>query len=297
MGAADAIRVAIVGSMMLLVFAVGLRSKPADALYVLRRPLLLARSLLAMNLIYPVLVGLLVAAFAFRPAVEIGLIGLSVSPIPPFLPRKQLTLTRSAQFTIGLFVATALLAPLLVTGTMILIEMLGIVERHVPAGRVTWIVTATVLLPLAVGLLVRRSWPRVAGRIQPATRIVAAAMLVAALIPLLIVQWPSMWALLGDGTLLAIVVATLLGLAVGHAMGGPQPEDRSVLALATAARHPAVAVAVGAASFPEQQLMPAAVLLAVLMSFLASAPYVAWRKRVYRELRAASRRASLNRAH
>jgi hypothetical protein len=74
-------------------------------------------------------------------------------------------------------------------------------------------------------------------------------------------------------------VATVIGLITGHLLGGPDSEDRTVLALATAARHPGVAMAIASANFPEQKLAPAAILLYLLLSALLSIPYVMWRRR------------------
>jgi BASS family bile acid:Na+ symporter len=85
--------------------------------------------------------------------------------------------------------------------------------------------------------------------------------------------------LTGDGTIIALAAFVLVGLAVGHLLGGPDPEDRTVLALSTASRHPGVALAIAHATFPEQQLVLAAVLLYLLVSALVSMLYLAWRRR------------------
>jgi BASS family bile acid:Na+ symporter len=85
--------------------------------------------------------------------------------------------------------------------------------------------------------------------------------------------------LIGNGTLLAIVVMTAIGLAVGHLLGGPLDEGRPVLALATAARHPAIAAAIAQAAFPDAPLVPAAVLLDLIVVALVSIPYTRWVKR------------------
>ena len=57
-------------------------------------------------------------------------------------------------------------------------------------------------------------------------------------------------------------------------LGGPEPHDRPVLALAASSRHPGVALAVGAAIVPGEMLVVAAVLLALLVESLVSAVYV-----------------------
>jgi len=87
--------------------------------------------------------------------------------------------------------------------------------------------------------------------------------------------------LFGDGTVVAAIVLSGIGLLVGHLLGGPDPQHRTVLALATASRHPGVAlVAATSASAQAPRLITAAVLLAFVLSMIISAPYAAWRKRV-----------------
>ena len=82
--------------------------------------------------------------------------------------------------------------------------------------------------------------------------------------------------------MVAAIVLSGLGLLVGHLAGGPDPEHRTVLALATASRHPGVALVAGiSASVQAPKLVTAAVLLAFVVSMIVSAPYAAWRKRVH----------------
>ena len=68
------------------------------------------------------------------------------------------------------------------------------------------------------------------------------------------------------------------GLAAGHLLGGPQSEDRTALALSTSSRHPAVALAMASANFPDQKLIPAAILLYLIVNAIVSLPYLAWRR-------------------
>jgi BASS family bile acid:Na+ symporter len=48
-------------------------------------------------------------------------------------------------------------------------------------------------------------------------------------------------------TALIIAAVAAIGLAIGHWLGGPNPDDRTVLALSTASRHPAIALAAATA--------------------------------------------------
>ena len=76
-----------------------------------------------------------------------------------------------------------------------------------------------------------------------------------------------------------MVVFCLIGLGVGHLLGGPAPGDRATLALSTAARHPGVAMAIARANFPDQTLVFPAVLLYILLNTIVSLPYTRWAAR------------------
>ena len=99
------------------------------------------------------------------------------------------------------------------------------------------------------------------------------------LVVILISAAPAIWALIGNGTLVALAAFVLVGVAIGHFLGGPEPENRAALAISTASRHPGIAGAVAAANFPDQKLVTAAVLLYLLVNALVLTPYQSWIKR------------------
>ena len=76
-----------------------------------------------------------------------------------------------------------------------------------------------------------------------------------------------------------MVAFIAVGLAVGQLLGGPDSDDQTVLAPATAARHPGVALVIAAGTFPGEKLVAPAVMLYLIVGAIASAPYVIWRKR------------------
>ena len=88
-----------------------------------------------------------------------------------------------------------------------------------------------------------------------------------------------MVSMIGNGTLLALALFTIVGLAVGHWLGGDNADHRTVLALATSARHPAVALAIAGTNFQQQRDVLAVVLLYLLVGTVVAFPYVVWRKR------------------
>ena len=104
-------------------------------------------------------------------------------------------------------------------------------------------------------------------------------LLVVSALPLLYAAWPAAQALIGSGTVLVFAAMAMIGLAVGHALGGPDASTRTVLALSTTSRHPAVALSVALGSGVDKMPALAAVLLYVIVAVLISVPYVAWRRK------------------
>jgi bile acid:Na+ symporter, BASS family len=280
MSVIDLIRVAVLLSIALIVIGFALLSTWRDATSLFRQPSLLLRSLLAMNVILPLFAVLVVKFFTLRPAIEIVLICLAVSPVPPFLPQKQLKVAGHHEYIYGLLGATSLLSVVLVPVTIALIGAAFSRATHVSPGAVVRVVALTVLIPFAIGLLVHHLKPDLAVRLSGPLNKAGMALLVLALVPVLIKMWPGIVALVGDGTLIAIIAFIAVGLAAGHVLGGPQSSTRSVLALATATRHPGVALVIATANFPDdKQLILPALLLYLVVCTIISAPYVMWRRR------------------
>lgn len=279
MSLATLILLALKASIFLNVFALGLSASLRGAMCLFRRPGRLARAILSMFVVMPLFAALIAFAFDLHPAVKIALIALAVSPIPPLLPKKEMKAGGGAAHAIGLLVAAALLSILF---TPLAVDLLGKAfgtPARMPPAAIARIVLVTVIVPLGAGMLIRRAASAFAERGSSLITLLATVLLIASVIPILFTAWPAIKSLIGNGTLITIVAFVLVGLAAGHLLGGPAPEDRTVQALSTAFRHPGVAMAIAGANFPDQKLTPAATLLYLIVSAIVSIPYVTWRKR------------------
>jgi bile acid:Na+ symporter, BASS family len=273
-----AIPLVLKASILLTVFTLGLQTSIEDVLSLLRRPSLLLRSLLAMSVVMPLLAVALDAAFKFHPAVEIALVALALSPVPPVLPKKELKAGGSSSYGFGLLVIAGLFAIVFVPLALEVVERVFSVPLQLSPGQVAQIILLTVLAPLGLGLLVRTIAPPLAERIAKPLSSGATVLLLAGALPILFTKWPAIVSLIGNGTLVAIVVFILVGLTAGHLLGGPDPSDRTVLALSTASRHPGVALAIASANFPQAKLVLPAVLLYLITGAILTIPYLKWRK-------------------
>jgi Predicted Na+-dependent transporter len=270
---------AVKASLVLTVFAVGLRATPQDAWYLFRHPGLLARTLVSMSVVMPVIALWIAITFGLDRPVKLALVTLAMSPVPPFLPGRVTRAGGQPAYNVGVLAATSLLAIITVPLSVWAVGRLFSLSVEVRPRSIAVLVGTSVLLPLIVGIGVRRVLPGVTARIARPTTLIASVLLVVSFIPILVKEWPAIVSLVGNGTLAAILAMALIGLLVGHILGGPVQENRIVLALSTACRHPAVAIAIAGAAAPTERLVAAAVLLALIVSSIASIPYALWGRR------------------
>jgi BASS family bile acid:Na+ symporter len=275
----QAIVLALQASIMLTVLGFGLAATFDDVLYLTRRPSLLLRSLLAMLVIMPIVAVIIARTFALTPAVEIALVALAIAPIPPLLPGKEQKAGGHAPYALGLMATVGLLSIATVPLTM---ELLGRFFNRpfaMAPGGVAKIILMSALVPLVVGLAFRAALPEVAARLVKPVGLVAKVLLGVGGLAILAGVGPAVLGLVGNGTLLAMIAVVAVGLAAGHLMGGPNEDHSVVLALSTASRHPAIALAVAKANFPDEPNLAAAVLLYMVVAAVVGVPYQMWRKR------------------
>jgi bile acid:Na+ symporter, BASS family len=269
-------------SIFATVFGFGLKTTLGDLTGLLRRPALLFRSVVAALVVMPVVAFLLVRLFNFLPSVEVALIALSISPVPPILPQRESKAGGDWSYALGLIAVLSLVPIVAVPLELELLQRLTGFQLSMAPETIARIVLFSTLVPLAAGMAVRAFFPHAAPALDKRVEIVAKILLSAAVLVLIVAAAPVMWALVGNGgTLIAMLIFLTAGLAIGHELGGPDPDHAVVLALSTACRHPAIALAIATANFPDQPAAPA-ILLYVLVAAIAVTPYLAWQRRQMR---------------
>jgi len=266
-------------SIIATVFGYGLVATVADLMYVLHRPGLLARSLVAVFVLMPVVAVALVQWFDFPQTTEIILVALAMCPVPPLLPLRQGRAGGHVSFGLGLMVVLSVAAIVTIPVTSaVLRSVFGRPYAITPAA-VARVLLMTTLLPLASGVIVRARWRSVAARLEWPVRVAGSIMLSLAVVGLVAGAFSELWAAVGNGSVLAIVIFTVAGLGLGHALGGPNRDDSVVLAFSTACRHPALALSIATKTYPDQRF-GAMMLLYLLVSLMAGMPYLLWQRRL-----------------
>lgn len=261
-------------SIVCIVFSLGLMSTMADLSFLWRRPGLLLRSLVAMLIVMPVVAVGLTEWLNVRNTAEIALIAMAISPMPPLLPRREVKAGGLHSYAVSLLATLALLA--IVTIPLSVAFLAAYYGRPLTAPPVTIarLALVSVLLPLVAGIALR-AWSTVAVRlVRPASQL-GTLLLVIGSVLLLSGTWRSIWALIGDGTVLMVVAFVAFGLVVGRLLGGPDPRQATVLGLSTACRHPAITLSIASANFPDDRF-GATVLLYLLVGLVLLTPYVMW---------------------
>ena len=252
-------------SLVLALVAVGLQSRWSDLSYALRRPALVLRAVVAVNVIVPLVAVLLVELFPLEPVVKAGIILMAVAPLAPAVPARMLKVGATPSFTVGLFVVLVLLSIVIVPITLAILSSIYPVHVRFAPEAAARLAVASILMPLIIGILVGTFFPTIAKRALKPARVLSSAGLLLCLVLITIMMWDEMTALLGNGALLVILLTIAAGLFAGHVLGGPERNDRAALSAAAALRHPGIAGAIIAENFA------GAGIEAVTMMFLLAA--------------------------
>jgi len=265
-------------SLFIVVMGFGLQAAPADLIFLFRRPVQLIKALISINVIMPLVAIALVKLFQLNPIIEVALVALAASPIPPIFPRKASKKGGDDSYSFGILIAVSFLSLFVVPSLMKITGRVFEREAYFSELSIVKSIAFGIVLPLAVGMVIRYFATSFAERFSKYAGKIGMIMLLFAVLPILIGLLPSMWSVTGSGTLLVMVVFAMIGIATGHLLGGPNFKDRAVLGVATASRHPAIAIALTSANVveAEKNLAIASILLYFIVSALVALPYIKW---------------------
>jgi bile acid:Na+ symporter, BASS family len=264
-------------SLFVTVFAYGLRAERAHLRSMWRAPRTLTLSLVALFVLTPAAALVVVETVEVSTTVQVAMVALSLSLVPPLLPQKEIAAGGDSAYAIGLTVASAALAVLIIPAQ---VEFLGdLTDRPygVPVAEVAGLVATLVAVPLVLGLAVGRAWPSASERVGvPMTRLAGVATSIAVIV-ILALTLPQVLDLIDVPTLVAMTAFNVLALAAGHLVGGPDPGRETVLAISCATRHPALAFTIATVNFPGESFT-AAVILCLLINAVVVGAYVRWQQ-------------------
>ena len=216
-----------------IMFGMGLTLKAEDFRVVFSRPKDVLVGCLAQFTVMPLLAFLLTRVFRLEPALAIGVIlvgccpGGTASNVITYLAKGDLALS------VGMTAVSTLLAPVL---TPLLVWLLAGETVDVDVIGMLLSILWVVILPIVLGLLVKRFWPRTTERASD--YLPALSSLAICVIVLIVIAANAHKLLDGGWVILAVVVLhNVCGLAAGYLIG-------SMLHL-TPAKRRAISVEVG----------------------------------------------------
>ena len=266
-----------VATVFTVMFDLGLAIVPGEFRWVLRKPSQLARGLFSVLVAVPALAWLVARAFDLPRPAEVGMMLMAIAPGAPVALRRSLDAGGHRSFAPALQIAVAALAvvsmPLWIAAFD---EYYGASATVDPRDLARQVLVAQ-LLPLSLGMGVRRMAAAPAAWLQPRLKRVGGVLLVILLVLALINIWEVV---IGAGLrfALAVAIVTALALSVGHALGGPDPATRTATAISTAARNPGLALLVATLNSASPAIT-AAILAYLVIAALTVVPYLIWRKR------------------
>ncbi len=260
-------------------FVTGLRS--TDPLWLWKRPRLLARSLVAILIVVPVIEVVLARTLApddiiVRTGVVISILAVGVGP--PALLKQTEAPEELVRYEIGLNVVLMTVAAVYMP---VAVAIHGAVFHHdlsLPWLPVARVVVLKAILPFFLGVAAARWFPKLAASFERvAPRLLNGATAVVALVALMAVGRHLI--ALGARTWLTCALIALVAVSIGHASGGPTRERRAVLARFSALRFPALALLLTSIVPRSHEVIPVVIVYAISSTLLVGAYYAALAKR------------------
>ncbi len=259
--------------------AQGMTIAPSRLVLFGQRPMLMLRSLVVVLVLVPLVVLVILLLFEPAPEVTIGLSILAASPAAPLMLVKIPRKGGSLSYITCLHLSLALLALLTVPVTLDLFSRVLGFQAEVGVSAVARVVGMTILVPICLGMLIQALFPGIAGTIGPAlARICAIALMVLILCVVGLTYGLLLRMNPGAYLVMALVVAASIG--IGHGLGPQDPQERTTLAIESAARHPGLALTIATLNFSPDKALP--VLVPYLAVFVGvSTIYLHLRKRPF----------------
>lgn len=233
---------------MTSMLAMGLSLTTKQIVAPLKNVRLVLLVLLANFVLVPILGIALARVFQLETDLATGLILVSVVAGAPFLPKLAEAAKGDAALSVGLMVL--LMVVTIIYAPIVLPLILSGVS--VSAWAIAKPLIFMMLIPLAIGLLVKARYPQTAEHLQPTFGQVSSFSLILMFVLSLAVNWSSLVGAFGTKSFIAAIIFIAIAFPVAYFMGGSNSGTRSVMGLGTAQRNLGAAMAIASANFASQ---------------------------------------------
>jgi BASS family bile acid:Na+ symporter len=202
-------------------------------------------ALVANFILVPIVAYAITLILPLDEPVSIGLILLSTAAGAPFLPKLVEVAKGNLAFSVGLMVL--LMVVTIIYLPLVLPFLLSGVE--VNPRDIAQSLIVMMLIPLAIGLVIRTRYEDSAAKLQPTFAMAANIGILVLAVLGLVLNFSSMIALVGSFGILAGILFLVLSLVIGYLLGGSDAGIKSVMGLGTGQRNIAAALVVAGQNF------------------------------------------------
>jgi BASS family bile acid:Na+ symporter len=259
--------VQLIGSALLVVslmLAAGLQLRGADLLALRERPRVLALALLVNLAVVPGITWVLAAACALPPPVLLGLLLCAAAPGGPVAVLYVDTAKADLPLTVGLTIVLPILGVITTPLCLAWVPNLP-ADVAIPVLPMVLSLIGFQLLPLAIGMLLRRRAPSLAARLVPYAKTTANLTLVLLVVVMLVLEGD----VLRETSALAwltMLASTVAALGFGYLAALPHRDSARAGAIVALSRNLSVSLMLASVFFPDP-LVNATVLTFGLVAF------------------------------
>ena len=241
--------------------AMGMSLTIAQILQPLKNARLVILALLANFVLVPLLAYVILLIIPIEQSLQIGLAVLATAGGAPFLPKLVQGAKGNIAFGVGLMVL------LMVVSIFYIPIVLPLLLAGVQVN--PWDIASSLivlmLVPLAIGLLMKSHSPDSAAHWQPFLNKISGLAILVLLVVGLGLNVSNILSLIGTGGILALLLFIIGSLAIGFLLGGRDPAIRSVMGLGTAQRNVSAAIVVAAQNFTEGNTLSFILVASILL--------------------------------
>jgi BASS family bile acid:Na+ symporter len=241
--------------------AMGMSLTMAQIIQPLKNARLVILALLANFVLVPLLAYAITLVIPLEQSLVIGLIVLATAAGAPFLPK----LVQGAKGDIALGVGLMVLLMVVTILYVPIVLPLLLQGVSVNPWDIAQSLIVLMLIPLAIGLLIKSHSPESAAHWQPVMNKISSLAILILLVVGLGLNAKNILSLIGTGGLLALLLLIVGSLIIGFLLGGSDPSVRSVMGLGTAQRNLSAAIVVAAQNFTEGNTMTFILVASILM--------------------------------
>ena len=248
--------------------AMGFSLTMARILAPLKSGRLVAVAIVVNFIVVPLLAWGLAELVGLSEGLTIGLILMGTAAGAPFLPKLGEIAKGNIAFSVGLMVMLMVLTVIY----MPIVLPLVIEGVEVNAWDIASSLIFLMLLPLAIGLVVRAFWSDLAARLQPLMGTISSVAIALLIVSGIVANWDSIVGIIGTGGLFAIIVFIVASFLIGFFGGGSDPGIKSVLGLGTAQRNLSAALVVALQNFADNADVLTVVIVAGVVGLVILMP-------------------------